>query len=111
MFLLATYFLYSRHESTTPNYISIICVTVDADIHTYIYTYIYIYIYIYTYIVYVTVNVMKLIIIHISWLLCIISSPVEKSDEKRKFYQFFRLFCIIFMLNGEYEYQIDYLSQ
>ena len=103
MFLLATYFLYSRHESTTPNYISIICVTVDADIHTYIYIYIYI--------IYVTVNVMKLVIMHISWLLCIISSPVGKSDEKRKFYQFFRLFCIIFMLNGEFEYQIDYLSQ
>ena len=105
MFLLATYFLYSRHESTTPNYISIICVTVDADIHTYIYIYIYIYI------IYVTVNVMKLVIMHISWLLCIISSPVGKSDEKRKFYQFFRLFCVIFMLNGEFEYQIDYLSQ
>ena len=48
---------------------------------------------------------------HISWLLCIISSPIGKSDEKRKFYQIFRLFCIIFMLNGEFEYQIDYLSQ
>ena len=48
---------------------------------------------------------------HISRLLCIISSPIAKSDEKRKFYQIFRLFCIIFMLNGEFEYQIDYLSQ
>ena len=48
---------------------------------------------------------------HISRLLCIISSPIGKSDEKQKFYQIFRLFCIIFMLNGEFEYQIDYLSQ
>ena len=48
---------------------------------------------------------------HISRLLCIISSPIGKSDEKRKFYQIFRLFCIVFMLNGEFEYQIDYLSQ
>ena len=48
---------------------------------------------------------------HISWPLCIISSPIGKSDEKRKFYQIFQLFCIIFMLNGEFEYQIDYLSQ
>ena len=60
---------------------------------------------------YVTVNVIKLVIMHISRLLCIISSPIGKSDEKRKFYQIFRLFCIIFMLNGEFEYQIDYLSQ
>ena len=76
--------------------------------------YIYIYIYIYIYLlfnIYVTVNVIKLVIVHISRLLCIISSPVGKSDEKRKFYQIFRLFCIIFMLNGEFEYQIDYLSQ
>ena len=57
---------------------------------------------------YVTVNVIKLVIMHISRLLCIISSPIGKSDEKRKFYQIFQLFCIIFMLNGEYEYQIDY---
>ena len=48
---------------------------------------------------------------HISRPLCTISSPVGKSDEKQKFYQIFRLFCIIFMLNGEFEYQIDYLSQ
>ena len=48
---------------------------------------------------------------HISRLLCIISSSIGKSDEKRKFYQIFWLFCIIFMLNGEFEYQIDYLSQ
>ena len=61
--------------------------------------------------VYVTVNVIKLVIIHISRLLCIISSAIGKSDEKRKFYQISRLFCIIFMLNGEFEYQIDYLSQ
>ena len=60
---------------------------------------------------YVTVNVIKLVIMHISRLLCIISSPIGESDEKRKFYQIFRLFCIIFMLNGEFEYQIDYLSQ
>ena len=61
--------------------------------------------------VYVTVNVIKLVIMHVSWLLCIISSPIGKSDEKRKFYQIFWLFCIIFMLNEEFEYQIDYLSQ
>ena len=48
---------------------------------------------------------------HISRLLCIISIPVWKSDEKRKFYQIFRVFCVIFMLNGEFEYEIDYLSQ
>ena len=48
---------------------------------------------------------------HIFRLLCIISSPLGKTNEKRKFYQFFQLFCIIFMLNGESEYQIDYLSQ
>ena len=48
---------------------------------------------------------------HISRLLCIISIPIGKSDEKRKLYQIFRLFSIIFMLNGEFEYQIDYLSQ
>ena len=58
-----------------------------------------------------TVNVIKLVIMHIFQLLCIISSPTEKSDEKRKFYQIFRLLCIIFMLNREFEYQIDYLSQ
>ena len=58
-----------------------------------------------------TVNVIKLVIMHIFRLLCIISSPIGKPDEKRKFYQIFRLFCIIFMLNGEFEYQIDYLSQ
>ena len=46
---------------------------------------------------------------HISWLLCIISSLIGKSDQKRKFYQIFPLFCIIFKLNGEFEYQIDYL--
>ena len=62
-------------------------------------------------VIYVMVNVIKLVIMHISGLLCIISSPIGKSDEKRKFYQIFRLFCIIFMLNGEFEYQIDYLSQ
>ena len=48
---------------------------------------------------------------HIPRLLCITSSPIGKSHEKRKFHQIFRLFCIIFMLNGEFEYQIDYLSQ
>ena len=48
---------------------------------------------------------------HISWLLCIISSQIGKSDGKRKFYQIFRLFWVIFMLDGEFEYQIDYLSQ
>ena len=48
---------------------------------------------------------------HISRLLCIISSSIGKSDEKRKFYQIFWLFCIMFMLNGEFEYEIDYLSQ
>ena len=48
---------------------------------------------------------------HISRLLCTISNPVGKSDVKRKFYQIFQLFCIIFVLNGEFEYQIDYLSQ
>ena len=58
----------------------------------------------------VTLNVMKLVIMHISQLLCIVSSPIGKSDEKRKFYQVFRLFCIIFMFNGEFDYQIDYLS-
>ena len=34
---------------------------------------------------YVTVNVIKLVIMHISRLLCIIYSPLGKSDEKRKF--------------------------
>ena len=53
----------------------------------------------------------KLVIMDISQLLCIISSPIGKSDEKRKFYQIFWLFCIIFMLKGEFEYQIDYSSQ
>ena len=48
---------------------------------------------------------------HISRLLCITYNPIGKSDVKRKFYQIFRLFCIIFVLNGEFEYQIDYLSQ
>ena len=48
---------------------------------------------------------------HICQLLCIISSPIETSDEKRKFYQIFRLFSIIFRLNGEFEYQMDYLQQ
>ena len=57
------------------------------------------------------VNVIKLVIMHTSWLLCIISSPIGKSDEKQKFYQIFRLFCMILMLNGEFEHQIDYLSQ
>ena len=47
----------------------------------------------------------------ISQLLGIISIPIRKSDEKQKFYQIFWLFWIIFMLNGEFEYQIDYLSQ
>ena len=61
--------------------------------------------------VYVTVNVIKLVIIHISRLLCIIFSAIGKSDKIRKFYQISRLFFIIFMLNGEFEYQIDYLSQ
>ena len=61
--------------------------------------------------VYVTENVIKLVILHISRLLCIMSNPIGKSDEKRNFHQIFRLFCIIFMLNGEFEYQIDYLSQ
>ena len=60
---------------------------------------------------YVTVNVIKLVIMHISRLLCIISSPTGKSDEKRKFYKIFQLLCKIFMLSGEFEYQIDYLSQ
>ena len=59
----------------------------------------------------VTVNVIKLVIMHSPRLLCIISSPTGKSEEKRKFYQIFRLFGVIFMLNGEFEYQIDYLSQ
>ena len=62
----------------------------------YIYIYIYIlytYIYIYIYMcvcvcvcvvcVCVTVNVVKLVIMHISRLLCIISRPFGKSDEKR----------------------------
>ena len=62
-------------------------------------------------IIYVTLNVIKLVIMDISQLLCIISSPIGKSDEKRKFYQIFSLFCIIFMLKGEFEYQIDYSSQ
>ena len=54
---------------------------------------------------------------HISRLLSAISSSIGKSDEKRKSNfpvisnQIFRLFCIIFMSNGEFEYQIDYLSQ
>ena len=61
--------------------------------------------------VHVAVNVIKLVIMHISRLLFVISIPIGKSDEKRKFYQTFRLFCITFMLNGEFEYQIDYLSQ
>ena len=61
--------------------------------------------------VHVTVNVIKLVIMHISRLLCVISIPIGKSDEKRKFYQTFRLVCITIMLNGEFEYQIDYLSQ
>ena len=61
--------------------------------------------------VYVMVNVIKLVIMHISLLLCEISSPIGKSDEKWKFYQIFWLFCIILMLNGEFEYEIDYLSQ
>ena len=39
------------------------------------------------------------------------SSPIGTSDENPKFYQIFWLFCIIFILNGEFEYQIDYLSQ
>ena len=60
---------------------------------------------------YVTVNVIKLVIVYIPRLLCIFSSTIGKSDEKQKFYQVFWLFCIIFMLNGEFEYQIDYLSQ
>ena len=59
----------------------------------------------------VTVNVIKLVIMHIFRLLCIISSSIGKSGEERKFYQIFRLFCIIFMSNGEFAYQIDYLSQ
>ena len=57
------------------------------------------------------VNVIKLVTKHISRLLCTTSSPIGKSDEKRKFYQVFRLFCIVFMLDGELEYQIDFLSQ
>ena len=48
---------------------------------------------------------------YFSAVVCIISSQIGKSDEKRNFYQIFRLFCIVFMLNGEFEYQIDYLSQ
>ena len=44
----------------------------------------------------------------ISQLLGIISIPIRKSDEKQKFYQIFRLFWTIFMLNGEFEYQIDF---
>ena len=61
--------------------------------------------------IYITVKVIKLVIMHICQLLCIISSPIETSDEKRKFYQIFRLFSIIFRLNGEFEYQMDYLQQ
>ena len=57
------------------------------------------------------VNVIKLVIMHILQLSCTISSPIGKSDEKRKFYQFFQLFSIIFMLNGEFKCQIDHLSQ
>ena len=48
---------------------------------------------------------------HISRLLCITAIPIGKSDEKRKFYQILRLFCIVFILNRKFEYQIDYLSQ
>ena len=62
-------------------------------------------------VIYVTGNVIKLVIMNISRLLCIISSPIGKSDEKQNFYQIFRLFCIIFMLNGEFEYQTDHFSQ
>ena len=67
-------------------------------IHTYIYIYnvyisIYlynIYIYIYIYIIYMCVCVYcgkcnKICNLHISRLLCIISSQIGKSDEKRKF--------------------------
>ena len=50
------------------------------------------------------VNLIKLVIMDISRLVCIISSPIWKSDEKRKFYQIFRIFYIIFMLNGQFEY-------
>ena len=38
----------------------------------------------------------------ISQLVCIISSQIGKSDEKRNFYQIFRLFCTVFMLNGKF---------
>ena len=76
-----------------------VVVYVTSHTHTHIYIYIF------------AVNVIKLVIMHISRLLFVISIPVGKSDEKRKFYQTFRLFCITFMLNGEFEYQIDYLSQ
>ena len=31
--------------------------------------------------------------------------------KERMFNQIFRLFCVIFMLNGEFEYHIDHLSQ
>ena len=48
--------------------------------------------------IYVTVNVIELVIMHIYRLLCIISSPISP-------------ICILFMLNGKFEYQIDYLSQ
>ena len=58
----------------------------------YIYVYI-IYIYIY---IYVTVNLIKSVIMHISRLLCIISSPIRKSDEKRKFYQIYQILRFYF---------------
>ena len=65
---------------------------------------------VYMYILHIK-HIIKLVIMVISQLLGIISIPIRKSDEKQKFYQIFRLFWIIFMLNGEFEYQIDYLSQ
>ena len=62
-----------------------------------IYVYICIYIYIYIYIcIYVTVNLIKSVIMHIPRLLCIISSPIGKSDEKRKFYQIYQIFRFYF---------------
>ena len=63
----------------------------------YVLTYIDLYI-----LIYVTVNVIKLVMIHISRLLCIMSCPIGKSDEKGKFDQIFRLFCIMFILNVEF---------
>ena len=43
--------------------------------------------------IYVTVNVIKLVIMHIPRLLRIISSPIGKSDEKWKFHKIFGYFA------------------